>query len=164
MEEQSPCCSVRGMLFQIASLPCPAGFLTQASGSLQSRPVCWAGKKKGGGENSGFKANWYSELELEQAWKFSSAYSPSFYRWKASNPEMEMTMPRPHCLVHGRAGNRTLLSSFPGQCSLLPAPFLFLKGTLQTDIALVFTTKTQMHYLWPPFFTNVWVFLSLISL
>lgn len=45
--------SVRGVLIQIASPPCPAGFLTQASGTQESQGAELEKKV----ENSGFQAS-----------------------------------------------------------------------------------------------------------
>lgn len=52
--------SVGAVFIQIASLVCPAGVSTQASGTLVSLPLYWAGQEV---ESSPFRASWYFKLE-----------------------------------------------------------------------------------------------------
>ena len=52
--------SVGAVFIQIASPVCPAGVSTQASGTLVSLPLYWAGQEV---ESSPFRSSWYFKLE-----------------------------------------------------------------------------------------------------
>lgn len=108
-------------------------------------------------ENSCFSTN--GCLELDKTWISSSGLSPLFCRWNTSDPEKDMTVPRPRCWGTAELGAEPQSPNFQARGPSGPGSF-FPRGAVQT--AFLSLTVLQSCYLRQPLVHIRVVFLTLL--